>query len=114
MDSSRQPTQTAYCDRANAPAGRIHFESYMPSGYWALAYGKFDRTKRSTISGVLTVPASGGKVPAMILQHGSGGVEQKDFDVWAKAGPDTKRMSANSSNRARVMDGSLKRNEVER
>jgi dienelactone hydrolase len=76
--------QTVFTDLSSAPTGQIYFESYVPSGYWALAYNKFDRKKFSTISGVLSVPDSKVKVPAMILQHGSGGVEQKDFDTWAK------------------------------
>jgi dienelactone hydrolase len=76
--------QTVFTDLTNAPTGQIYFQSYVPSGYWALAYDKFDRTKLSTISGVLSIPSSQTRVPAMILQHGSGGVEQKDFDVWAK------------------------------
>jgi dienelactone hydrolase len=76
--------QMVFADLSSAPTGQIYFHSYLPAGYWELAYNKFDRTKISTISGVLSFPDSQSKVPAMILQHGSGGVEQKDFDVWAK------------------------------
>lgn len=82
--SSPLMAQTVSTDLRAGPSGEVHFRSFQPSGYWALAYDKFDRANPSTISGVLGMPKSQGKVPAMILQHGSGGVERKDFDVWAR------------------------------
>ena len=69
-------------DLADGRAGTITFESVTPSGFFALARRE---TKGTTaIVGTLRLPAkSTGRVPAMVIAHGSGGVSQGREFWWA-------------------------------
>jgi len=68
---------------APARAGeKIGFTSVTPSSRFALASATFER-KPVAIWGTLDVPTGGrAPYPAMVIAHGSGGIEQKEWDRW--------------------------------
>lgn len=65
-----------------APPGATPFASVTPTSRYALATSTYDPAP-VTIWGTLGLP-SGGHVPypAMVLAHGSGGIEKKDWERW--------------------------------
>lgn len=66
---------------ADGRTGRIEFGSITPTGFYPLAHRMV--SGKATVSGVLTVPVGSGKVPAMVLAHGSGGVSDGREGRWA-------------------------------
>lgn len=62
-------------------AGKIQFESITPTGFFALA--RRSPSPRTTVVGVLTLPAGNATVPAMVIAHGSGGVSDAREGRWA-------------------------------
>lgn len=67
---------------ASAATGRIAFNSVTPKNRFELANASYD-PKPVAIWGTLDLPASGqGPYPAMVLAHGSGGIEVKDRERW--------------------------------
>jgi dienelactone hydrolase len=62
--------------------GKIQFESITPTGYTALV--RRTASPKATIAGVLSLPAGTGRVPAMVLAHGSGGVSDAREGRWAE------------------------------
>jgi len=67
---------------------RISFESVTPSTYFALVRG--EATDKVTIYGTLRLPPGSGRVPAMVIAHGSAGVAvEREFwwtDLLVKLG----------------------------
>ncbi|MGE5145291.1 MAG: dienelactone hydrolase family protein [Candidatus Eiseniibacteriota bacterium] len=63
--------------------GRIHFESLTPVGYFQLAHRTV--TKKTVIFGTLVMPEGvAGRVPAMVIAHGSAGVTKAREFWWAE------------------------------
>lgn len=79
--------QTLYSDLSAKPTGRIDFNSVTPKSKWELVHRKYDKTP-TPIWGTLYLPdrAQGepGRVPAMVISHGSAGPQQKDVDRWVR------------------------------
>jgi dienelactone hydrolase len=79
----------ALCDEAPATSladgrsGKIHFESVTPTGYFELA--RRTATQKAVVFGTLLLPAQpAGRVPAMVIAHGSGGVSDPREFWWAR------------------------------
>jgi len=72
-------------DLSGAQTGRIEFTSATPAHRWALIRGNLG--PEVTVFGDLLMPSqkAEGKVPAVVISHGSEGVSSLYFDVWAKA-----------------------------
>lgn len=72
-------------DFSAGQTGRIEFQSATPEHRWALIRGRLG--PEVTVFGDLLMPARkvDGKVPAVVISHGSEGVSSLYFDVWAKA-----------------------------
>lgn len=65
-------------DLSSQPVGKIFFNSVTPKSKWELVHRKYDKTP-TLISGTLSMPEHAtGPVPAMILSHGSAGIQAKD------------------------------------
>lgn len=74
-------------DLSGGQTGRIEFDSISPPNRHEYARLNLQSTKRVVIFADLLMPKNipaGTKVPAVVLSHGSGGVESNLFDVWAK------------------------------
>src|SRR5688500_7137641 len=68
---------------AAGQTGTIYFLSVTPRNRWQLARRKYDPAP-VVISGILFMPkAVTGKIPAMVIAPGSGGVGKKDLERWA-------------------------------
>jgi len=77
--------QEIYDDLTSKPSGKIYFNSVTPKSKWELVHRKYDR-KPTTIWGTLYMPEKPqGRVPAMVISHGSAGVQGKDIDRWVHA-----------------------------
>jgi dienelactone hydrolase len=67
---------------AFAQTGKIPFDSVTPKNRYELASATYD-PKPAAIWGTLGLPAGGhAPYPAMVLAHGSGGIEQKEWERW--------------------------------
>ncbi|WP_258234434.1 dienelactone hydrolase family protein [Cupriavidus pinatubonensis] len=76
--------QEIYNDLASTPSGRIYFNSVTPKSKWELVHRNYD-PKPTTIWGMLYLPENvQGRVPAMVISHGSAGVQDKDTDRWVR------------------------------
>ncbi len=62
-------------------AGKISFESVTPKTYFGLITG--EGTTKTTVFGTLRLPEGGGRVPAIVIAHGSGGVSAEREFWWA-------------------------------
>jgi dienelactone hydrolase len=80
-----QPATAApLADLAGGQTGRIEFSSITPASMWTYARKNMTDTKPVVVFGDLLLPkAVNGKVPALVLSHGSTGVSPSAFDVWA-------------------------------
>ncbi len=66
---------------ADGRPGRIQFESQTPAGYFALA--RRVAAPKVVVFGTLRLPREGsGRVPAMVIAHGSAGVDAREA-AWA-------------------------------
>lgn len=66
---------------ADGRAGQIHFESRTPAGYLALA--RREASPAVVVVGALRLPKdAAGRVPAIVIAHGSGGVDTREA-AWA-------------------------------
>ena len=73
-------------DLSSGDRGRIEFRSSTPLSRWRLASSLTADQNPVTIWGdLLFPPAVEGKVPAVVISHGSEGVSSLYYDVWAKA-----------------------------
>jgi len=76
--------QEIYDNLSTKPIGKIYFNSVTPKSKWELVHRRYDK-KPATIWGTLYMPETiQGRVPAMVISHGSAGVQQKDIDRWAR------------------------------
>jgi dienelactone hydrolase len=76
--------QPIYNDLSSQPTGRIYFNSITPKTKWELVHHKYDKTP-TVIWGTLNMPANvTSPVPAMVISHGSAGVQPKD-QRWVQA-----------------------------
>ena len=67
---------------ASAQTGKISFDSVTPKNRFELAHATYD-PKPAVIWGTLALPSGGhAPYPAMVIAHGSGGIEQKEWDRW--------------------------------
>lgn len=78
IGAKAQPVSTL----ADGRSGKIEFASITPGGYFALA--RRSPSPESTVYGVLTLPPGQGKVPAMVIAHGSGGVSDAREGRWTQ------------------------------
>ncbi|MCC7274761.1 MAG: hypothetical protein IT561_18975, partial [Alphaproteobacteria bacterium] len=67
-------------DLRDGRAGPIEFTSRTPSGPSALMAGEGAAT---AIAGMLRLPPGAGRVPAMVISHGSGGILEGREGAWA-------------------------------
>lgn len=66
--------------------GRIEFNSITPPDRWQFVRKNMSNTKPVVVYGDLIMPSQiNGKVPAVIISPGSGGVSAKLYDVWGKS-----------------------------
>lgn len=73
-------------DLSGGQTGRIEYTSITPPNRWEYLREFKQNTKDVVVYGDLLMPktAADTKVPAVVLSHGSGGVNPALFDVWAK------------------------------
>jgi dienelactone hydrolase len=65
--------------------GRIEYESMNPPNRWEYARLNMQNTPQQVVWGDLLMPKNAsGKVPALVLSHGSSGISPAAYDVWAK------------------------------
>ena len=82
LDARAADDKTTSANLADGRSGVIRFESLTPSGYFQLA--RKETTRTSVIAGTLTLPADpAGRGPAMIISHGSGGIQESRELWWA-------------------------------
>lgn len=68
---------------ADGRGGKIHFESVTPTGYFQLV--RREALPKTVVFGTLQLPeASTGRVPAMVIAHGSGGVSSMREIWWSR------------------------------
>ncbi len=71
---------------AGGQTGKIEYQSITPPDRWQFIRKNLDNTKTVTVHGDLLMPSRvGGKLPAVVISHDSGGVTPKLYDVWAKS-----------------------------
>jgi dienelactone hydrolase len=71
-----------YDSLAAQPSGEIHFLSVTPKSRYELAHRGYD-VKGTEVWGQLDLPKDGrGPFPAMVIAHGSAGVQRKDLERW--------------------------------
>lgn len=74
-------------DLASQPTGTIRFNSVTPKSRYELAHRPYD-PQATVIEGTLSFPAAPflaepkGPYPAMVIAHGSAGIQQKDRERW--------------------------------
>ncbi len=65
-------------------SGRVEFQSVNVPSMWEFARKNTSNTKLQTVWGDLLMPKKAeGKVPALVIMHGSAGVEPWAYDLWA-------------------------------
>lgn len=65
-------------------SGRIEFQSINVPDMWQFARKNTSNTRAQTVWGDLLMPKTiNGKVPALVIMHGSAGVEPWATDLWA-------------------------------
>ena len=74
-------------DLSGGQTGRIEFASITSPDRWTYLRAYTQNFKPVVAFGDLLMPKTDGdlKVPAVVLVHGSGGVEASNYDVWGKA-----------------------------
>lgn len=68
---------------AGPPSGKYSYRSWTPKTLAELSQGNQTGVSTSVV-GHLFLPPGGGKVPAVILVHGSGGIYDALLDYWPK------------------------------
>lgn len=70
-------------DLSAGQTGHIEFMASNPEHRWALIYGRLG--PQQVIAGDLLMPKNGtGKVPVVVMSHGSDGITAGMHEVWAK------------------------------
>ena len=71
-------------DLSGGQTGRIEFQSISSPNPWAYVRKNLTDTKTVTVWGDLLMPKNiNGKVPALVIMHGSAGVEPWAYELWA-------------------------------
>ena len=71
-------------DLIGGQTGRIEFQSISVPNIWQYARRNTDNIKQQTVWGDLLMPKTiNGKVPALVIMHGSAGVEPFAYSLWA-------------------------------
>ena len=71
-------------DLSGGQTGRIEFQSINVPDMWQFARKNTSNTRAQTVWGDLLMPKTmNGKVPALVIMHGSAGVEPWATDLWA-------------------------------
>ena len=71
-------------DLSGGQTGRIEFQSINTPDMWQYARKNTSTTTQQTVWGDLLMPKTvTGKVPALVIMHGSAGVEPWAYDLWA-------------------------------
>jgi hypothetical protein len=71
-------------DLSGGQNGRIEFQSINTPNIWQYARKNTSNNRQQTIAGDLLMPKNvGGKVSALVIVHGSAGVEPWAYDLWA-------------------------------
>lgn len=71
---------------ADGRIGRVEISSINTPNMWQYARKNLSNTRPQTITGDLVMPkgiATGNRVPALVVMHGSAGVEPWAYDLWA-------------------------------
>ena len=72
-------------DLSAGQTGRIEFNSITPQSIWSYARRNTTDTKQVVVWGDLLMPKNvSGKMPALVLSHGSSGVSPYAYEVWAR------------------------------
>jgi predicted dienelactone hydrolase len=72
-------------DLSGGQTDRIEFQSMNPPNRWEYARLYMQNTPKQVVWADLLMPQNvSGKVPALVLSHGSGGISPAAYDVWAK------------------------------
>lgn len=72
-------------DLSAGQTGRIEYESMNPPNRWEYARLNMQNTTQAVVWGDLLMPKNiSGKVPALVLSHGSSGISPAAYDVWAR------------------------------
>ena len=85
--SAQVQVQAQTASLADGRSGRIEFNSVTPRSRWDYLRSVTQQMKPVVVYGDLLLPKAvqaGTRVPAVVLSHGSFGVESNAFDVWAK------------------------------
>lgn len=70
---------------AGGQTGRIEYQSMNPPNRWEYARLNMQNTQQAVVWGDLLMPKNiSGKVPALVLSHGSSGISPAAYDVWAR------------------------------
>jgi acetyl esterase/lipase len=74
---------------ADGASGKIEFSTYTPASQRPLITRTYLQQPATVISAILSLPADSafereGRVPAVILMHGTGGVSEEREHAWAK------------------------------
>lgn len=78
-------TAVPLTDLSDGQTGRIKFSSMTPTSMWTYVRKNMTDTKQVVVYGDLLLPKSvAGKVPALVLSHGSSGVSPYAYEVWAR------------------------------
>lgn len=85
LASTAVVTAAAQSERLSGDrSGRIQFESVNVPDMWQFARKNNSNTTQLSVWGDLLMPKNvSGKVPALVIMHGSGGVEPWAYDLWA-------------------------------
>jgi dienelactone hydrolase len=69
---------------AQGQSGKVEFNSITPQTLWTFARKNLQDTKNTVVSGDLLLPKNVvGRIPALVLSHGSTGVNPSAYEVWA-------------------------------
>lgn len=72
-------------DLSAGQTGRIEYDSMNPPNRWEYARLNMQNTTQAVVWGDLLMPKNvSGKVPALVLSHGSSGISPAAYDVWAR------------------------------
>ncbi|MES2072572.1 MAG: dienelactone hydrolase family protein [Pseudomonadota bacterium] len=77
--------QQVYTELSTQPEGRIYFNSVTPKSKWDLVHRKYDKTPTVVWASLYLPKEIKGRIPAMVISHGSAGLQEKDVQRWARA-----------------------------
>ncbi|MFZ6647838.1 dienelactone hydrolase family protein [Undibacterium sp. TJN25] len=77
--------QQVYTDLSSQPEGKIYFNSVTPKSKWDLVHRKYDKTPTVIWANLYLPREIKGRIPAMVISHGSAGLQDKDVQRWARA-----------------------------